>query len=171
MFDNIMELVDKTKGILDRAEAKGKSYLSLTAIRELRSTYEFMCKISAYLHEHKDNDEKLIIRLTADKLGKGLTSRELKLLGKLLDKTNNGGKGAEVLGVCPMGAYIRLKCERDNKEDAELEAKKARDRLEYHRTGIAKKLDFGGDEPKRRKNKEVKCEFEDEEKEETGEDE
>ncbi len=98
MFDSIMELVDKTKGILKDMETKDRPLVSLACVRELRETYSFMCKISAYLSEQQQKDEEENKQKQIDDLG-NLSDKELTLLEELLRKTENGGGGPEILGI------------------------------------------------------------------------
>jgi len=56
LFNEIDDLVDRTKKILSRAESKGADLLSLKAIAELRGTYELMLKIAVALHQTKQED-------------------------------------------------------------------------------------------------------------------
>ncbi len=98
MFDSIMELVDKTKGILKDMETKDRPLVSLACVRELRETYSFMCKISAYLSEQQQKDEEENKQKQLDDLG-NLSDKELTLLEELLHKAENGGGGREIVGI------------------------------------------------------------------------
>jgi hypothetical protein len=53
LIDELNELVSKTKSILQAAESEGKRGTSLQAIKELRSSYEFMVKLAVTLHDMK----------------------------------------------------------------------------------------------------------------------
>ena len=79
-------------------ETKDRPLVSLACVRELRETYSFMCKISAYLCETQAQDAEQEKRKQSDQLD-NLSSKELTLLGELLGKAENGGGGPEILGI------------------------------------------------------------------------
>lgn len=58
LAQELQELVDRTKRILDGAEADGQRAISLAAIRELRASYEFMVKLSMTLHQVRQEEEQ-----------------------------------------------------------------------------------------------------------------
>ena len=100
LLTDMKTLVIKTKTILNRAEKKGHSMISLAAIRELRSTYEFMCKMSVYLHEVQKEEE--VVENKYDKQEqirrlKRLNVEELQLFKKLIVKMD--GEEIDVISV------------------------------------------------------------------------
>lgn len=115
MSEEIEDLIKRTKSILNDAESKKKHKLSLRAIDSLRSTYQFVCQIGAYLNEQQQRNEAQEKKKQIDDL-ENLSDRESDLLEALLLKIESGGQGEEITGVCKMGIYRQMKCERDNKE-------------------------------------------------------
>lgn len=53
LVEEINGLVTRTKAILDTSERDGQKAISLSAIRELRASYEFMVRLACTLHEMK----------------------------------------------------------------------------------------------------------------------
>ncbi len=148
LFEEIQELINRTKQILDKAEAEGMPYVSLGAIRELRQTYEFLIKFSTYMREAQKEDREADFWFSVKIIRKRLTDEEVLLLNKLIQKMNREiPANTDVLKDAGISSYNRYDSEDD---DDDLVSKK-RSRF-------------------RRRNKEVKCDFEDEEKEETSED-
>ncbi len=102
LLSNIKALVKKTETILKKSEKEGKYMISLAAIRELRSTYEFMCKIAKYLDERQkeevpqESDEQEEIRKQLDRLDI-LSDEELDLMERLLQKMD--GEDIDVISV------------------------------------------------------------------------
>ena len=102
LLSNIKELVKKTEAILKKSEKEGKYMISLAAIRELRSTYEFMCKTAKYLDERQkeevpqESDEQEEIRKQLDRLDI-LSDEELDLMERLLQKLD--GEDIDVISV------------------------------------------------------------------------
>jgi len=56
LFNEIDDLVERTKKILDRAESKEHDLTALKAIAELRGTYQLMLQIAVALHQTKQED-------------------------------------------------------------------------------------------------------------------
>lgn len=90
MSEEIDDLIVRTKSILDHAESKKKHKLSLRAIDSLRSTYQFVCQIGAYLNEQQQRDESQGRRKTIDDYSENLSYGELSLLRVLLEKAETG---------------------------------------------------------------------------------
>lgn len=59
LLDDIEELIQRTKNILTMAEKKKKFGLALSAIREVRGSYELLCRIAVMMHEAKREDSGL----------------------------------------------------------------------------------------------------------------
>ncbi len=107
LLSNIKELVKKTETILKKSEKEGKHMISLAAIRELRSTYEFMCKIAKYLNERqKEEAQKEEVPQEGDELEKRrkeiarvrrLSDEELNLMKRLVQKMD--GEDIDVISV------------------------------------------------------------------------
>ena len=85
LFQNIVELIDRTKAILDDAESKDRPFISLGAIRELRQIYEFLIKFSMYLRDAQKED-RLAERERKLRDVKRLNTNEIQLLIKLIEK-------------------------------------------------------------------------------------
>ena len=87
LLADIKELVEKTKAILKKSEKKDRPMIALAAIRELRSTYKFLCELAVHLYDGQKNEDGdgEEIRKQIDRLGK-LSDKELSLLDKLLGK-------------------------------------------------------------------------------------
>jgi len=107
LLSNIKELVKKTETILKKSEKEGKYMISLAAIRELRSTYEFMCKTAKYLDERQKeevqkeevqqkNEEQEKRRKQLDRLDK-LSDEELDLMERLAQKMD--GEDIDIISV------------------------------------------------------------------------
>lgn len=102
LLSNIKELVKKTETILKKSEKEGKYMISLAAIRELRSTYEFMCKTAKYLDERQkeevpqESDEQEELRKQLDRLDI-LSDEELDLMERLAQKMD--GEDIDVISV------------------------------------------------------------------------
>lgn len=82
-------MVEKCKDVLKRAEEKGSLNTSLGAIRELRSTLEFVTKLAVTLKEEKERDEHEEKRKQIEKL-KRLSREELEQLESLLRRMERG---------------------------------------------------------------------------------
>ncbi len=184
LLNEIEDLLEKSKSILEKAESEGKLNTALNAIRQTRATIELLCKLATYMKDVQQKDEQEERRIEVDKLN-NLSVKELKLLSELRRKAESGGGGKEILGL-PWEIVLEqddiylygqvmetIKYEKEIRErhdageifyyEEEQEKKKARIRKRM-------KLHFGGDEPKKKENEEIKWDFEDEKKEETGED-
>ena len=102
LLSNIKELVKKTETILKKSEKEGKYMISLAAIRELRSTYEFMCKTAKYLDERQKeevqqkNEKEEERRKQLDGLDR-LSHEELYLMKRLTQKMY--GEDIDVISV------------------------------------------------------------------------
>ncbi len=95
LLENIQTLISKTENILDDVENKKLPFVKLSAIRELRMTYEFLLKFSAYMWEaQKQDHQKELDKQIGDI--KRLDVYEIRLLGNLIDKMN-GKSGIDVL--------------------------------------------------------------------------
>ncbi|EIM63234.1 hypothetical protein DespoDRAFT_01274 [Desulfobacter postgatei 2ac9] len=108
LLGEIDELVERTKGILDKAEKKGQLKTALAGIRELRGSYELMSRIAFSLHQAKEKDIELAriesgeadYQLEQDfreKL-KVLSMPELMLFNALLDKIESQDKDRRPIG-------------------------------------------------------------------------
>ena len=53
LLERIDDLIGRTENIFQRNYDKKKDGMALKAIAEQRQTFELLCKISAYMHEHK----------------------------------------------------------------------------------------------------------------------
>lgn len=98
MNEEIEDLVSKTKAILHQAESKKKHRLSLKCLSELRSTFEFMVKISVYLHEQQERTEEKD-KLQQKRNLNNLSDKELNLLERLLAKAEGDGEGEEIIDI------------------------------------------------------------------------
>lgn len=89
ILDGISDLLDRTKNILDKAEAKGHQRLALDAIKEARGTYELLSKIAVKLEEYKRRDGQEKDELIDEQIQEGLaalTTSELKTFVHLQTK-------------------------------------------------------------------------------------
>jgi len=107
LLSDIKKLVKKTETILKKSEKEGKYMISLAAIRELRSIYEFMCKTAKYLDERQKeevqkeevqqkNEEEEERRKELDRLER-LSDEELDLMERLLQKMD--GEDIDIISV------------------------------------------------------------------------
>jgi predicted S18 family serine protease len=107
LLSDIKKLVKKTETILKKSEKEGKYMISLAAIRELRSTYEFMCKTAKYLDERQKeevqkedvqqkNEEQEKRRKQLDRLDI-LSEEELDLMERLAQKMD--GEDIDIITV------------------------------------------------------------------------
>ncbi len=106
LFGEVQNLIDRTKGILNDAEDKDRPHISLGAVRELRQTYEFLIKFSAYMSqiqkEDKQAEQEKELKIIQDNLSKD----ELLQLTFLLDKM----KGKTDFYDYPYSEHRCLKC-------------------------------------------------------------
>ena len=79
LLDDIEELITRTKNILTMAEEKKKFNLALGAIREVRGSYELLCKIAVMMHEVKREDSDLQ-QIENEEQAKVDLRRKLKIL-------------------------------------------------------------------------------------------
>ena len=97
LLENVQELIQRTKDILNDAESKDRQMISLGAIRELRQTYEFLIKFSVYMREAQQED-KQAERESQIRDIKRLSVSEIQLLLKLTQKMNGSiSKDVDVL--------------------------------------------------------------------------
>ena len=61
VLNELTTLIEKTEGILEIAESKGKQYLALTAIRELRGHFTLISNIQAFLMKMEAEKDKMPI--------------------------------------------------------------------------------------------------------------
>ncbi|MCP4373210.1 MAG: hypothetical protein GY797_34665 [Deltaproteobacteria bacterium] len=87
LLQNVNELINRTKSILDGAENKKLPFVRLSAIRELRQIYEFLIKFSVHMLEAKKADDLSEREIQIRDL-KRLDVHELKLLNNLVAKVN-----------------------------------------------------------------------------------
>ena len=91
LFQEVEGLIGRTKNILNDAEKQGRPMISLNAIRELRKTFEFLIKFSAFMQEAQKVDEKDKwdeIRFAVKIIKERLSVDEISLLHKLMSKMN-----------------------------------------------------------------------------------
>ena len=110
LLEDITELIDKTKGILDIAEAKEQLGTSLQAIREIRESYKLLSQIAFSLAQAKQ-DELIIAQMERkeldeaeakqrlDSMREKLTDREFDLYLFLTMKINGDPKFQKELDI------------------------------------------------------------------------
>jgi hypothetical protein len=84
LLSEIEELLTRTKSILTKAEKKKKYTLALSAIRELRGTYELLSKIAFALHSARLAE----LEVEREKSGEAERERELASAGRLAILSN-----------------------------------------------------------------------------------
>lgn len=89
LLQEIQFMRDKCRQILAASEEKGSLNTSLGAIRELRSTLEFVTKLAVTLKEEKQREEHEEKRKQIEKL-KRLSREELEQLESLLRRMERG---------------------------------------------------------------------------------
>ena len=91
LFEEIQELITRTKKIFADAENEGRPMISLGAIRELRKTYEFLIKFSAYMQDAQKEDKEAKrenIQFSVKIIKERLSVDEIVLMEKLILKMN-----------------------------------------------------------------------------------
>lgn len=96
ILSNIDDLITRTKSILDEAESNKNYGLALAAINSARGTYELLCKIAIALHDTRREEldaeqwaQDVEDQQQARKLLQVLTTAELSMYSKLVDKIHN----------------------------------------------------------------------------------
>jgi hypothetical protein len=94
----MQELINTCKRILNRAEFNGRDMVSLSAVKELRSIYEFWIKINLYLNESKNSSELIGERERKQvEILKCLPVDELKTMQALSQKATDIYNGVYVV--------------------------------------------------------------------------
>jgi hypothetical protein len=126
LFEEVQELIQKTKNVLENAEDDNQPTISLGAIRELRQTYEFLIKFSVYMEQAKKQDleaEKQNAKFVIDIIKERLSGEELSLLNKLIKKMDGDiPKDTDILndaGISTYGRYKSYDFHDDDDDDAE----------------------------------------------------
>ncbi len=91
LFEEVQELIQRTKRILDKAEEDDRPMISLSAINSLKSTYEFLIKFSVHMQEARKQDKEgewAEKRFYVNIIKERLSVDEILLLNKLMSKMN-----------------------------------------------------------------------------------
>ncbi len=105
LFEEVQELIDRTKAILTAAEDNNKSNISLGAIRELRCTYEFLIKFSVYIQQAQKEDKEAERARDLQDVSR-LSVHEMRLLSALLAKVKGSvPEDTDVLENAGMSPY------------------------------------------------------------------
>ncbi len=154
LFGEVQNLIDRTKGILNDAERRDRPHISLGAVRELRQTYEFLIKFSAYMSqiqkEDKQAEQEKELKIIEDNLSKD----ELLQLTFLLDKM----KGETDFYDYPYSGHRCIRCNDivEPSDDTDDSDDVVSNRVEFNFESTTTNPVKSGDIPMRRKKRKKK---------------